>query len=90
MVTEKLLGMVASLWLWLVDLLPDWEMPAGILDPGGLIETVSSLASTVGVWVEWSFVIPVGFAPFYVWTAGLIWKLGRTLFSHVPLFGGAG
>lgn len=90
MIVEWFLSLVAGLWGWLGGLLPDWEVPASITDPGGVIETILNAATGAGVWVDWVYLGVVGLIPLGVWLVGMGWKAFRTAWSHVPLIGGSG
>lgn len=90
MITEWFLNWAMDVVRWLIDLLPDWELPAGLADPGGFLESILLNAAGMGVWVDWGGIIMLAMIPPTVWLIGLLWKAARTAFSHFPFIGGSG
>jgi len=89
-IAEWFFALVAGIWDVMGAIFPDWDVPAELTDPGGGIETMVNAGAGAGVWVNWPFVITVALIPPAVWVIGILWKLFRTLISHIPGFGGAG
>lgn len=90
MVTEWFLNWATTVIAWVVDLLPDWAVPPEIMATGGLMQTILSNAAGLGVWVDWAGIIGLALIPPGVWVIGVLWKAGRTAFSHFPGIGGSG
>lgn len=90
MITEWFLNWALGVVRWLVDLLPDWDMPAELSAPGALLDTVLANAAGVGVWIDWGAIIALALVPLAVWLIGVSWKALRTAFSHFPFIGGSG
>lgn len=90
MITEWFLNWVTSVVRWLVDLLPDWDFPEELSNPGGMLQTILANAAGVGVWIDWAAIIGLALIPLGVWVIGLLWKGLRTAFSHFPFIGGSG
>lgn len=88
MITEWFLSLVQGVVDWLAALMPDWEVPAELLDPGGIIQQVMGYGASLGIFVDWGFIIAVGLIPLGVWTIGLIFRGIKSLVSHIPFFGG--
>lgn len=88
MIVEWFLGLVAGIATFVGDLLPDWEVPAELTDPGGIISQVLGYAGALGIFVDWPFVIVVGLIPLGVWAFGIIFRSVKSLISHIPFFGG--
>jgi hypothetical protein len=89
-IVEWFIGWALGIVQWLVDLLPDWELPAELSDPGGMVETIMANAAGLGVWLDWGALITLALIPLGVWVIGIVWKSIRTAFSHFPFIGGSG
>lgn len=90
MITEWFLNWAMGVVQWLIDLLPDWELPAELVAPGGLFDSVLANAAGMGVWIDWGGIVLLALIPPAVWVIGLLWKGARTAFSHYPFIGGSG
>lgn len=88
MILEWLVGLAAGLFEWIANLLPDWEVPAGLTDPGGAIEQIVALSQGIGVFVDWGLLGLLAVIPLGVWLFGLIFRALKTLISHLPFVGG--
>lgn len=90
MIPEWFMGVASGLMTFFADLLPDWELPADLADPDGMLAAIFALGAGAGAFVDWVFVAAVGAVPLSVWIIGLLWKAARMAFSHFPGFGGSG
>lgn len=90
MIVEWLLDWTTGVVRFILGFLPDWDMPAELSNPGGMLETIMVNAAGVGVWLDWRALITLALIPFGVWVIGLVWKGFRTAFSHFPFIGGSG
>ncbi|MDO8341540.1 MAG: hypothetical protein Q7T59_06220 [Candidatus Woesebacteria bacterium] len=90
MITEWFLNWAMGVVTWLVDLLPDWDWPAELAQPGGMLESILANAAGVGIWIDWAAIIALALIPLGVWVIGLTWKGLRTAFSHFAFIGGSG
>ena len=90
MITEWIVQLATGFAAWLVGLMPDWEAPAELSDADGMLSSILELGAGLGPWVDWAFVGVVALIPLALWAGGLIWKLIRTVASHIPGFGGSG
>lgn len=88
MIIEWLMGVAAGLWDFIGGLLPDWELPAALTDPNGLLGGIFALGQGLSPFINWQFVGTVGAIPLVVWVIGLLWRGARMVISHFPLFGG--
>ncbi len=88
MIIEWLMSVAAGLWGFVGSLLPDWELPAELTDPDGMLGQVFALGQGLSPFIDWAFVGLVGGIPLAVWVIGLLWKAFRMFISHFPFFGG--
>jgi hypothetical protein len=90
-ITEWFLNWVTSILSWLLDtFLPDWDVPAELTNPGGMVEAILTNAAGLGAWIDFPAIALLAAVPFGVWVIGILWKSARTAFSHFPGIGGSG
>lgn len=90
MISEAFINFALGIATWAVGLIPDWELPAELLDADGMISDLFAFGAGLGPWVDWGFVLGLAAIPLGVWVIGLTWKAIRTILSHFPQFGGSG
>lgn len=90
MIVEWFFGLIAGLIDFIGTLLPEWEVPAALVDPDGMLMGLFAMGQGMAPFVDWQFVGLVGAIPLAVWVIGLLWKFARMAISHIPGFGGSG
>lgn len=88
MITEWIVTVASGLFAFLGDLMPDWEIPAELAQPGGFFAQIFALGQGTAPFVDWAFVSAIAAIPLVVWLIGLSFRAIKTLISHIPFFGG--
>lgn len=90
MIVEWLVSVAAGLWEFIGSMLPDWEIPAELADPNGMLGQLFALGQGMEPFVNWTLVGILAAIPLAVWLIGITWRAFRTIASHIPFFGGNG
>lgn len=88
MITQWLIDLGTGLASWLSSLLPHWDVPSWFSGLGDSINSLFAWGSGLGPLVNWAAIAAIASVPIGLWAAGLLFKLGRMVLSHVPFFGG--
>lgn len=88
MIVDWIVQVAVSFWGWVVDLLPDWTMPAELVNADDTVKGLFSSVNGLGVWVNWPVVTVLAAIPPAAWVLMISWKGGRMAFSHLPFVGG--
>ena len=90
MILEWIVQVAVGLWEWIANLFPDWDPPAELTDPDGMIGQLFAFGQGLEPWVNWGLIGALAAIPFAVWVIGIVVKMVRLLIGHVPWIGGNG
>lgn len=89
MVTEAVLGVLASIVAWIGSNLGVPSPPAFLTDLPGYVATAASYLASTGAWFPWSLVLTIATAHAAVLLAALAVKVFRIVASFLTLGGGS-
>ena len=89
MVTDAVVGVLATVAAWIVGLLPTWDPPGWVGDIGSGFEVAFRYASTMGAWLPVKLGFTVAAAVLLALTVGFGIKLVRSIASYFLAGGGS-
>lgn len=89
MITDLIISAFMAVVSFLLNLLPDIQMPGWIADISGYAASVFAFADSIGVWIPWGVVMTVVASVFACAGVGFTIKVVRMVISHVTGGGGS-
>lgn len=90
MISEFFIALGASIAVWFNSLFPPLDLPSWFVNADDRVNGVFAYGNGLGVWIEWSLVVPILLAPLAFWVLGLSIRGFRVLVAHLPFIGGRG
>lgn len=87
-IVDWIITVAVSVATWFVGLIPQVEVPGWFAGLGDGINSLFGYTHGLAPLVDWPFLGLVVGVPMSIWVGGLLFKLARLVFSHIPLFGG--